>query len=169
MFMAVRSSGEICLKLAVDFAIGDVSDFIFSFSMSSRIFSFRRRRSSSFQSRTRRCRDGLLSTTNSINYFTVSEFCFVCVLASTFILWTLIVSRWRISLFAFFIVGYGLCFRFRGLNWFHNISARRRSFVWLFQAIRTIATSWWTTCRRMGRRRFQCILWWNRWQWNIVI
>lgn len=61
MFIAVRSSGEICLKIGVDFAIGDVSDFIFSFSMSSLIFSLRRLRSSSFQSRTRRGRDGLLS------------------------------------------------------------------------------------------------------------
>lgn len=66
-FIAARSSGEICLNTAFVFLIGDVRDFIFSFSMSRRIFSFRRRRSSSFQSRIRRGRHGLLSArTNNL-------------------------------------------------------------------------------------------------------
>lgn len=47
---AVRSFGEICLNPGLGFFTGDVNDFIFSFSMSKRIFSFRLRRSSSFQS-----------------------------------------------------------------------------------------------------------------------
>lgn len=67
VFNAIRSSGEICLNAATVFGVdivvvvvvvGDVNDFIFSFSISRRIFSFRRRRSSSFQSRERRGRAG---------------------------------------------------------------------------------------------------------------
>lgn len=58
IFMACRSSPEICLNDGLVFFAGDVKDFIFSFSMSRRIFSFRRRRSSSFQSRFLRGRDG---------------------------------------------------------------------------------------------------------------
>lgn len=55
--MAARSSADI-LNEGLTFFAGDVNDFIFSFSMSKRIFSLRLRRSSSFQSRTRRGRDG---------------------------------------------------------------------------------------------------------------
>lgn len=68
IFNAVRSSGDICLNVGFNgFFIGDVKHFMFSFSMSSLIFSFFRRRSSSFQ--IRRARVGLLSvaTTNIIN------------------------------------------------------------------------------------------------------
>lgn len=53
MFSAALSSGEICLNAGFGFLIGEVRDFIFSFSISNRIFSFRRRRSSSFESRIR--------------------------------------------------------------------------------------------------------------------
>lgn len=58
IFNAVRSSGEICLNNGLVFLAGDVNDFIFSFSISRRIFSFRLRRSSSFQSLILRGRDG---------------------------------------------------------------------------------------------------------------
>lgn len=55
---AVRSSGEMRLK-HIGFLVGDVIDLTFSFSISKRIFSFRRRRSSStFQSRCLRIRHG---------------------------------------------------------------------------------------------------------------
>lgn len=57
MCNAVRSSGEMRLK-QIGFLVGDVNDFKFSLSMSNRIFSFLRRRSSSFQSRCFRIRHG---------------------------------------------------------------------------------------------------------------
>lgn len=63
VFNAIRSSGEICLNDGTAFGVvmavvGDVSDFMFSLSISRRIFSLRRRRSSSFQSRERLGRAG---------------------------------------------------------------------------------------------------------------
>lgn len=67
-FMAARSSGDIWANINADgettadgFFIGDVSDFMFSFSISKRIFSLRLRRSSSFHSRVRLERAAFLS------------------------------------------------------------------------------------------------------------
>lgn len=67
IWSAVRSSGEIRLK-QIGFFVGDVNDFIFSFSISNRIFSFRRRLSSSFQSRCFRNRVGSVEAKKSFHY-----------------------------------------------------------------------------------------------------
>lgn len=69
---AVRSSGEMRLKQSGLF-VGDVIDFILSFSISKRIFSFRRRRSSSVQSRCLRIRHGSESERKCLKMHGYSE------------------------------------------------------------------------------------------------
>lgn len=99
VFNAIRSSGEICLNAGTDFGVGivvgvvvvgDVNDFIFSFSMSRRIFSFRRRRSSSFQSRERRGRAGSAKMKISIKS---KETKLSQMRIFTVIVWALVVAR----------------------------------------------------------------------------
>lgn len=129
---AVLSLGEIRLNVEHGLLVGDVSDSTFSFSISKRSFSLRRRRSSSAKSRCRLGRHNspeiqkknTSDTPNNRAHFSIS-----LQVTLTVIVRTLIVTGRRIPLLAFLIVRNGFGVWFGGciglcLN---DTGARRRS------------------------------------------